>query len=163
MLIFIDFTLTAFSFFFLSSSFFFLLSGIRSSSQLSSLLVKHKSISLRMNTKARTLREPEIQSFILSYLNQQKHTRAFSTFKIFNWSIFCSTNLSYHKVKLISIFNSYSQLNCLFSGNEKSLCFKNEQLLLHVLLFLSHSFLKAANMFWRDAGWCTYSWKIINL
>lgn len=72
MLSLIVFTLTAFSFFFLSSSFFFLLSGIRSSSQLSSLLVKHKSMSLRMNTNARTLREPEMESFILNYLNEQK-------------------------------------------------------------------------------------------
>lgn len=37
-----------------SSSFFFLLSGMRSSSQLNSLLVKKQSISFLMNTKANT-------------------------------------------------------------------------------------------------------------
>lgn len=48
---------TSFSFFFLSSSFFFLLSGMRSSSQLSSLFVKQRSMSLRTKTNARTLRK----------------------------------------------------------------------------------------------------------
>lgn len=47
---------TSFAFFFLSSSFFFLLSGIRSSNQLSSLFVKQKSRSFRTNTRARTYR-----------------------------------------------------------------------------------------------------------
>ena len=39
-----------------SSSFFFLLSGMRSSSQLSSLLVKMQSISFLINTRAKTYR-----------------------------------------------------------------------------------------------------------
>lgn len=42
--------------FFLSASFFFPPSGIRSSSQLSSLFVKHKSRNFRMKTRARTCR-----------------------------------------------------------------------------------------------------------
>lgn len=53
----ITFTSFSRSFFFLSSSFFFLLSGIKSSSQLSSLLVKNKSRSFRIKTSARTWRQ----------------------------------------------------------------------------------------------------------
>lgn len=45
---------TSASFFFASSSFFFLLSGMRSSSQLSSRLEKQRSMTFLTKTKART-------------------------------------------------------------------------------------------------------------
>lgn len=58
-----DFTITSI-FFSLSSAFFFLLSGIRSSNQVSSFFVKHRSRSFRMKTRARTCREqPRVQIF----------------------------------------------------------------------------------------------------
>lgn len=66
---------TSFSraFFFLSSSFFFLLSGIRSSSQLSSLLVKKKSKSFRMNTRARTCRHTDKETDAIQVTNGRLH------------------------------------------------------------------------------------------